>query len=326
MLDADFSADSDNTTDYGQQRGFQGLLHVEEVGLIENRNRMLDPLTGRFLERDPLGYPDGMNAYAAYHVLWGGLDPSGQFLIWKKEKKLGRVKTRMAVRHGTPASEPVSKMYNAGRVYPGTKVTIDTRLLPDNGGGSGMRANHHVDKSRPGQIAKRSALRRQIEGMEFSGRTPAQSNPMTQTAIDGVAGNLPIVGDYYGTGFYNQRYMTEGAEMAEKAGVRSKACMILNAMDLTVKPKDRKNTGVYDVTNDTKYHWRVQRHNGKCYFTAYMTETRFHNNRVELFGKQVPFTWVKGGSAYGYYTHNEDIISLGECVAEFRCYRSDCSR
>ena len=66
-------------TDYGQQRGFQGLLHDEESGLIENRHRMFDPGTGRFLQRDPLGYPDGMNAYAAYHGMNGGVDPWGLY-------------------------------------------------------------------------------------------------------------------------------------------------------------------------------------------------------------------------------------------------------
>lgn len=36
-----------------------------------------DPGTGRFLQRDPSGYPDGMNAYAGYHAMRGGVDPSG---------------------------------------------------------------------------------------------------------------------------------------------------------------------------------------------------------------------------------------------------------
>ncbi|MEM1355639.1 MAG: hypothetical protein AAGH88_12235, partial [Planctomycetota bacterium] len=36
-----------------------------------------DPGAGRFLQRDPSGYPDGANAYAAYHVMRGGVDPSG---------------------------------------------------------------------------------------------------------------------------------------------------------------------------------------------------------------------------------------------------------
>ncbi|MFI4859773.1 MAG: RHS repeat domain-containing protein [Phycisphaerales bacterium JB063] len=64
-------------TDHDQQRGFQGLRHDEESGLIENRARMLDPSTGRFLQRDPLGYPDGMNSYAAYHVTLDSVDPYG---------------------------------------------------------------------------------------------------------------------------------------------------------------------------------------------------------------------------------------------------------
>ena len=82
VLDADFTNDADNTTGYGQQRGFQGLRHDEESGLIENRRRMLDPTTGRFVQRDPVGYPDGMNAYAAYHVMYGGVDPSGLIFKW----------------------------------------------------------------------------------------------------------------------------------------------------------------------------------------------------------------------------------------------------
>lgn len=32
---------------------------------------------GRFLERDPAGYPDGMNTYAGYHIQYGGVDPMG---------------------------------------------------------------------------------------------------------------------------------------------------------------------------------------------------------------------------------------------------------
>ncbi len=40
---------------------------------------MLDPGLGRFNQRDPHPdtYPDGMNAYAGYHVMLGGVDSSG---------------------------------------------------------------------------------------------------------------------------------------------------------------------------------------------------------------------------------------------------------
>ncbi len=79
-------ATTGSTSAYAQNRGFQGLLHDQETGLIENRARILDPLTGRFLQRDPLGYPDGMNAYAGYHVMWGGVDPMGEKI---QERKSG---------------------------------------------------------------------------------------------------------------------------------------------------------------------------------------------------------------------------------------------
>ncbi|MEM6258477.1 MAG: RHS repeat-associated core domain-containing protein [Planctomycetota bacterium] len=75
VLDGFYNTRSDSL--FNQQHGFQGLRHDYESGLIENRNRMLHLALGRFLQRDPLGYPDGMNMYAAYHVMWGGMDPEG---------------------------------------------------------------------------------------------------------------------------------------------------------------------------------------------------------------------------------------------------------
>jgi len=43
--------------------GHQGLMHDKEFGLIYNRARYLSPKLGRFLQRDPMGYVDGMNLY-----------------------------------------------------------------------------------------------------------------------------------------------------------------------------------------------------------------------------------------------------------------------
>jgi RHS repeat-associated protein len=43
--------------------GHQGLMHDEETDLIYNRARMLHPILGRFIQRDPLGYVDGMSLY-----------------------------------------------------------------------------------------------------------------------------------------------------------------------------------------------------------------------------------------------------------------------
>ena len=43
--------------------GHQGLMHDEETGLIENRRRMRSPRLERWLQREPLGYIDGMSLY-----------------------------------------------------------------------------------------------------------------------------------------------------------------------------------------------------------------------------------------------------------------------
>ena len=57
--------------------GHQGLAHDEETSLIYNRARMRSVHLGRFLQRDPLGYVDGMSVYAGYHAILQRRDPSG---------------------------------------------------------------------------------------------------------------------------------------------------------------------------------------------------------------------------------------------------------
>ena len=43
--------------------GHQGLLLDKEIGLYDNRRRVLQPRFGRFMQRDPIGYADGMGLY-----------------------------------------------------------------------------------------------------------------------------------------------------------------------------------------------------------------------------------------------------------------------
>ena len=47
--------------------GHQGLAHDDETALIYNRARMRSPQLGRFIQRDPLGYVDGMSVYEYAH-------------------------------------------------------------------------------------------------------------------------------------------------------------------------------------------------------------------------------------------------------------------
>ena len=44
--------------------GYTGKIYDYETGLWHSRNRMYSPLAGRFLQRDPAGFVDGLNMYA----------------------------------------------------------------------------------------------------------------------------------------------------------------------------------------------------------------------------------------------------------------------
>ena len=68
--------------------GHQGLMHDEEIGKIYNRARILDPRLARFMQRDPLGYVDGMSAYEYEQSSpLKHLDPSGKMTDpWESKK------------------------------------------------------------------------------------------------------------------------------------------------------------------------------------------------------------------------------------------------
>jgi len=60
------------------EQGHQGLTHDEEFGLVYNRHRYLAPALGRFCQRDPAGYVDGMNLYEYLRATPPvGVDPLG---------------------------------------------------------------------------------------------------------------------------------------------------------------------------------------------------------------------------------------------------------
>ena len=75
-----------------QPFGFAGGLYDPVVGLVRFGARTYDPQTGRFLQRDPQGFPDGPNRYA--YVAGdpvNRIDPSGRFLDWISNKWADRV-------------------------------------------------------------------------------------------------------------------------------------------------------------------------------------------------------------------------------------------
>ncbi len=57
---------------------FTGHRFNPTTGTYHARNREYHPALGRWMQRDPLGYVDGMSLYAGYFAMWGAVDPSGQ--------------------------------------------------------------------------------------------------------------------------------------------------------------------------------------------------------------------------------------------------------
>jgi len=77
VLDANWSDDADGISDVWNPILFQGTYWQTQSGTYLVRHRQLHPTLGRWMQRDPLGYPDGYNAYAAYHVQRSRNDPFG---------------------------------------------------------------------------------------------------------------------------------------------------------------------------------------------------------------------------------------------------------
>ena len=63
VLDADFSADADGKSDYANAILYCGYFFDSETGLYHVRHRMYHLTLGRWLQRDPAGYGDGMSLY-----------------------------------------------------------------------------------------------------------------------------------------------------------------------------------------------------------------------------------------------------------------------
>ena len=61
--DEEWSTDPNNASDYENEILFCGYRYDPETALYHVRHRMYHPTLGRWLQRDPLGYVDGMSLY-----------------------------------------------------------------------------------------------------------------------------------------------------------------------------------------------------------------------------------------------------------------------
>jgi len=87
--------DGDETTSstsaYANSILFTGREWNPQIALYHYRARFYNPVSGRFLQRDPIGYKDGMNLYNAYFVPMS-TDALGLFFCYDKCHRLDYIK------------------------------------------------------------------------------------------------------------------------------------------------------------------------------------------------------------------------------------------
>ncbi len=108
ILNADFTADADNTSDYGNPYLFTARRYDTETGMYYYRARYYHPEIGRFLQPDPIHYYSDLNLYSYVlnnPVKW--IDPLGDHPLssnalkecidkCEKRRKACRVRGRIA--------------------------------------------------------------------------------------------------------------------------------------------------------------------------------------------------------------------------------------
>ena len=102
--------------------GHQGLMHDEEIGKIYNRARILDPRLGRFMQRDPLGYVDGMSQYEYVRSRPTTiLDPTGTLAIQCCREELSSAKNNRTAKHLLSIVKDLYRPQRINRRNPGQR-------------------------------------------------------------------------------------------------------------------------------------------------------------------------------------------------------------
>jgi RHS repeat-associated protein len=110
---------TEHRSEFAQQIGltnpirFQGQYHDHETGLHYNRHRYYDPVVGRFMSTDPIGYSGGLNLYHYVPNPTGWIDPLGLARIFKN-----------APYHGTSDNAVKSRAPTNGQVALNNSVQV----------------------------------------------------------------------------------------------------------------------------------------------------------------------------------------------------------
>ncbi|MCC7144889.1 MAG: RHS repeat-associated core domain-containing protein [Phycisphaeraceae bacterium] len=101
---SDWSADANNKSDYDNPILYAGYRYDSETGLYCVRHRIYHPTLGRWLQRDPAGYVDGISLYLyGYSSPVNWVDPTGL----KNERVVALEELAKCLGHGPPLGNSV---------------------------------------------------------------------------------------------------------------------------------------------------------------------------------------------------------------------------
>jgi RHS repeat-associated protein len=112
-------------------RGFTDHEHLDDVGLIHANARVMDPVVGQFLSRDPLGMPaipQSLNPYAyALNAPVQYTDPTGNFAFFGTTLAIGLGKLAGDIGEGSPAGKTAG---NGNPPFCNTKACQEEKSKP----------------------------------------------------------------------------------------------------------------------------------------------------------------------------------------------------
>jgi len=168
--------------------GHQGLGHDGETGLVYSRARYRDVVLGRWLQREPLMYIDGMSLYGfVKNQPYMFVDPSGLFSRWLRDWALG-IDSGMLQRSAQMLADRANEI---GRNDLAQKVLDDFQEFDDNVGNNAWESATTPCKRRIGESVG-SCVKRLKSESDIQGQLlDIASNPL-MNELTGLAVPSPI--------------------------------------------------------------------------------------------------------------------------------------